>query len=86
MKIAKFKNIKFNFEAVSERDLDCNSEYVRLTEYVDVEFTPLSNEVVILKEIEVLEKLKERTKAEARATVTKINHKIGKLIALPHGV
>ena len=37
-KLALFKNTKFNFIGVTEPIMEGNADYIRISEYVDVEF------------------------------------------------
>jgi hypothetical protein len=63
-KLAIFKNIgESPFVCVSESMFDKIPGYVRLTEYVEVEFPPLQDHAVIAKHLEALDR--------AEAAVTK---------------
>ena len=69
MKVAKFKRLgEGAFETIIDEEsplatLDC---YVRLTEWVDVEFRPLRDEAIVEKQLNALEKAEAelRTKFE----------------------
>lgn len=84
MKIAIFKNLEFGFETPSTDDLDDHQNYIRLTEYADVEFTPLDNGELTNKQIDFLKAKKKEIQAETEIKLNKIDVQISKLLALPH--
>jgi hypothetical protein len=70
-KLALFKNLKHGHESVCDEIFDTFHDYVRLTEFVEVNFPPLNNEEVVEKQFrerfqEALNEI-ERQRQELRA-------------------
>jgi len=85
MKIAIYKNVKLNFEVISEFGLE-SDDYLRLTEFVDVTFDYLPSASVNNVEIDLLKKKKEEIQANAEIELTNIDNRIKNLLALPSPV
>jgi len=86
VKIAKFKDTEYGYESVCVEEVERCDGYIRISEYVDVEFPPLKHKEVVLKEVEALEKQKTKVQAEAHNKTTEIDRRIGELLALPSEV
>lgn len=84
MKMAQFRNIQYGYINIETERYEDQEDFVRITEYVDIEFTELSAEVTVPKEIEFFEKARETVKVAAALEVEKINDKIQNLRALTH--
>jgi hypothetical protein len=54
-KIAVFKELKYNYESVCDEQFDTFKDYVRLTEFVEVEFPPLQSEEIVQKQLDALD-------------------------------
>ena len=85
MKIALFKNTKYDFESIGGEKHEENDEYIRLTHYVDVYFEPLDAQEVILKQVDALKSAKQNLQAQLTHEMNEIDHKISRLLALPPG-
>ena len=85
MKIALFKNTKYDFESIGTEQRAKNDEYIRLTHYVDVDFEPLDTQEVILKQVDALKATKQNLQAQLTHEMNEIDHKISRLLALPPG-
>jgi len=83
MKFAMFKYVKYGIETVGNEELEKSSKYVRLTEYVEVEFIPLDYKSVTTQEVAILEGAKKELKKEYHNKKSDIERKIGELLALP---
>jgi hypothetical protein len=41
MKVAQFKSLQWEYITVARESFENNAEYIRISEWVDVEFTPI---------------------------------------------
>lgn len=78
----KHLNIELNFDAVCEEGMERNAEYIRISEYVDVEFQPISDEPVVNNHVRALKSMKTEIQAATQVKLNSIDEKIGKLLAL----
>ena len=83
MKVAMFKYVEYGIETVGNEALEKSSEYVRLTEYVEVEFIQLYYKSVTTQEVAILEGVKKELKKVYLNKKSDIERKIGELLALP---
>ncbi len=83
MKVAKFKSLEYGYESVSDEGLDHLPNYVRLSEYVDVEFPPLGRDEVIQKQVSALDAVRERIVEEFTGKLAEIDRRKQELLALP---
>ena len=83
MKVALFRNIKHDFVSVSDLDLCRNDDYIRESEWVEVEFPPLSSEEMAAKKIGILESMKKDLQAKTQQRLNEIDRQIAELQALP---
>lgn len=86
MKMALFKNVKYNFTSPCNESYEELDENIRVSEYVDVIFPPLSNVDIVSKQVDFLKQSKKNKRAKLQSELTIIDSKIGKLLALPQGV
>ena len=86
MKVAIFKHLEHDFTLVSDDLLDGCKSYVRLSEYVDIDFPMITNEAVVTRQVEALEEAKKNIQAQTERKLTEIDRKIGELLALPQEV
>jgi len=88
MKLILMKNLKYNFKTViTLRDDESlgtyeSDEYVRLSEVVDVDFPPLSNEEVVKAEVSAIEKRITSVRADCEASITALEGRKQELLAL----
>ena len=82
-RLAIFKDVKYGYNAYAESGLDLSTDYVRLSEYVDVDFPMLPPEETVSKEIEMLDKLSCSVRAKYHDDIAEIYRKKAELIALP---
>jgi hypothetical protein len=73
MRLAIFKNIACNFETVAEKNMEACEDYLRISEYVDVDFPPREDSEIVNNEIASLEE-----------DMNQLKRKIGELLALTH--
>ena len=87
MKVALFKGIDLHCSAfVSQECMENVNGYTRVSEYVDIEFAPLTNEEIVNKQIAVLEKMKKEVYVSAQDKINGIDQRISELLALPQEV
>lgn len=84
MELAVFKDVKADFVCAANRFLEEAAEYVRISEYVTVDFPDLDRDELVKKQIDVLREQKNSILATAQAAVNDIDRKIGDLQAITH--
>ena len=84
MKYAIFKCQKYQYETIDNKHFEKVSGYIRMSEYVDVEFPPLPDEEVIPLEIAALDKERDDELAKHLTKLENIAERKSKLLALPH--
>jgi hypothetical protein len=83
MKIARFKRLgEHSYETIDSDLLDGLENYVRLTEYVDVEFPMLSEESVIQKQVDALDRTEQALRESFETKLNAIKDERAKLLAL----
>lgn len=60
-----------------------NLDMVRITQPMNVQFTPRKQDEIVPAQIKVLEEKIKKTRAESEAQVTNLKRRIGELLALP---
>lgn len=84
MKLAIFKNIACNFETTCEPNMEGHGDYVRLTEYVDVEFQRIKGDEVIEQQINILNRAETDLRNKFQEALNKIDRQRAELLALPN--
>lgn len=84
MKIAKYKDVEFGFEVVGNEFLDNVESYVRISEFVDVEFPPISSDELIQKHVSVLDKAREKVVTEFTRKLADIDRRKSELLSITH--
>lgn len=84
MRVAVFRSLPYDFEGVEEADHEDMDDYVRITEYVDIQFTELSAEEVVPASIEKYNKMKASVDEQHLKAVATIDEKIALLRAITH--
>ena len=82
MRLAQFRNIGYGFTLVNEEYLEHNPEYIRVSEYIDVEFEPIGYLARIEQEIAQLKAEAEKISDRCDTELDAINKKISKLSEL----
>lgn len=83
MRVAMFKSIRFGYEVASSCEYASDTDYVRISEWVDVEFPPISNREVINNQITALDKMAKAVREKAADQLAIIEQKQAELLALP---
>ena len=87
MKIALYKGITYDTEIILQHNQytdEDDSEFVRISEVMEVDFVILKNEEVVNKQIAILEKAKTDIQAKTQIKLNELDRRIGELLALPH--
>lgn len=83
-RIAVFQNVKFNYDHTTTVDMAKDDpEYVRITEWVEVEFPDIKKEEIIKDMVSSLDKQIEVERAESHSRVNRLLNKRQELLALP---
>lgn len=85
MKIALFKNAEYGFSAVYEQNREeFLEEYVRVSQWVDVEFPMRSAEEYVPEQIKVLDSEREKIVEKFSTALAEIDKRKKELLAIPH--
>lgn len=85
MKVALFKSMEYGIEMVSTQATEKYSNgYVRISEYVDVDFPPLQDEAVVRQQIEKLDEIADKITDDYRNKIAEIQDRKSKLLAITH--
>lgn len=85
MKVALFKSMEYGAEITGDESTEkyCRN-YVRTSEYIDVEFPPLQDEAVVRQQIEKLDEIADKITDEWRNKIAEIQERKSKLLAITH--
>ncbi len=83
MKLAIFKSIEHVYQTIDDEDFESINGYIRISEFVDVEFPLLPTGDLIAKEVSLLRDEKKKIQAETEIKLNNVDRKIGELLALP---
>ncbi|HLA60936.1 MAG TPA: hypothetical protein VK626_01700 [Nitrospiraceae bacterium] len=93
MKIAMYKDTTSPFDyttIVKESNLDLKGEYapgyLRISEWIDVTFPPLSKEVVVQEHLRVLDTVEAELRNKFQEKLNQIEGERAKLLSLSHEV
>lgn len=86
MKIALFKNTRysFSFETPAGEWMEHSEEFARITDYVDVEFPPLSDGAVIQQQLDALSRTEQALREKFQGELNGIKTRRAELLALTH--
>lgn len=80
MKIAQYKNLEYDFLAVCGEDMP--DHYVRVSEFVEVEFTPLDKRETVKAEVAFIDNQIGQVNAAAQVKLNELNQRKSELLAL----
>lgn len=83
MKIALFKDVKYEYEVVGGESLEGGNSYVRASEYVDIEFKKLPYGDAENAEIEIIDNQMASEMAGFECSMNKLKQRKAELLALP---
>lgn len=85
MKVAKYKYIgTHSYETVSDDGLDGVDTYVRISEFVDVEFQPRAEDAVIDQHLSKLDEAEQELRTKFQDALNSIERQRAELRALTH--
>lgn len=85
MKIARFKRLgEHSFECVQTEDFETIKGYIRLTEYVDVDFPPLRDDAVVEKHLKALDDAEADVRTRFQQALNEINNQRQELRAITY--
>jgi hypothetical protein len=85
MKIATYKHIgEHTYETVSDDSLEGCREYVRTSEYVDVQFPPLQSDEVVQRQLDALEQAETELRSKFQAALDRIERSRSELRAITY--
>lgn len=85
MKIAIFKRTgECSFESVSTDELEGCENYVRITEYVDVEFPKLKGREIVEKQLAAIDRTEKELRNKFQSALNNIERERAELMALPN--
>lgn len=82
MKIALFKDLRFDHESPSSEGLERSTEYVRVSEYADIQFVRLAPEQVVGKQLEAIDAAEAELNSKYVEKLSELNQKRQELRAL----
>ncbi len=82
MRLAKYKNIRVDYEVITDDWCAEHRDYVRLTEFVDIEFPPLPEDAVITQEVAVLDRQIAAIQEQAMVEIQQLAQRKQELLAL----
>lgn len=83
MKVALFKHVEYGFEGVFLGSFEDSDEYVRVTEYVDIEFTRLPDSETVKKSLAIIDKAADAVREELGRKLDGLDRRRQELLALP---
>lgn len=85
MKLALYKNVMSSTVELIFEELDGEylDDYVRISEFGDVDLPPLDNEKIVKEQVSKLREEKKRVQAETQMNLNIIDRKISRLLSLP---
>ncbi len=83
-KLALFKNLTYGHESVCEEIFDTFHDYVRLTEFVEVNFPPLNSEEVLEKQLKALDSAEQDVRTRFQEALNEIERQRQELRAITY--
>lgn len=84
MKVAQYKSVEFGFVSIDEVEpyMEEHQGYVRVSEPVEVDFTPLPAGDVVPKQVKALEAAKQEAQEKYLKVIAGLDNKIANLMAI----
>ena len=83
MKIAQFRSSVYNLISVSDEVLERCEDYVRISEYVEVDFVERNKEDVVNDEIAVIDTQIKTVNLDAYKKTSELEQRKAELLAIP---
>lgn len=86
MKVALFKSTEYSWATPipSEETLENCETYVRVSEYAEVDFPPLSNDIVIQQQLDALDRTEQQLRLKFQERLDTINNQRAELQSLTY--
>ena len=84
MRIAKFKSIEYGFITIASSIYEEEETYIRISEYVDVDFPMIDTAEQVKSELAVLDMQEKKIMAAAASKIEEIHKRKKDLLALPY--
>lgn len=84
MKIAMFKDTEYGITIIRSDQITMPKEYVRITDWVDVEFTDRTGKEVIKEQVDALGEEAKKVQAACECKLTDIKRRSAELQALTY--
>ena len=84
MNIALFNKLQYDFETTGEESLEGGANYVRLSEYVEVDFPTLDIGDIINGQVEVIDAQIKTEQVAAEIKLNELKQRRDELLALPN--
>jgi hypothetical protein len=87
VKVALYKNVEGGWETASiDHNLEGSTSYVRISEFVDVDFPRLRDEETVRKQLDALDTVRAEVTRKFASALKEIDARKASLQALTHGV
>lgn len=84
MKIARFKNMEMDYFSICDWTEEMTPDsFIRVSEYVDVEFVEYSDQELVDKQIAVIDKQIQTVQAATSVKLDELEQRKAELLALP---
>lgn len=84
MKIAKYKDIQYGYDCYQSESFDAVPGYVRLTEFLEVEFKLLDSDSQIQKHVAALDHKRQKIVEDFTAKLAELDAQKAELLALTY--
>jgi len=82
VRVAQFKSLKYDYITVSAEGLDGADEYIRVSEYIDVDFVERDPRETIEQEVDTIDKQIQTVQAAAQVKLNELEQRKNDLLAL----
>jgi hypothetical protein len=82
--LAMMQNVDYGYISACDKALDGHKNYIRMTEFVEVEFPELPPEETVQLQIDALEREREKEITRHLLAVADIDERKSKLLAITH--
>jgi hypothetical protein len=85
MKIAKYKRVgEYGYETVSDDGLENCADYIRISEFIEVDFPPLESKEVIQRHLEALDRTETEVRSKFQEMLNSIEQQRAELRAITY--
>lgn len=84
MKIAQFKSLEHGYMSIQQEEFERINGYMRVSDYIEVEFPPRSDEEQIMEEVRKIDQVISDIQQNALAKIEEWKERRAELLALTH--